>query len=873
MALAIPGQPYGVATVEIPVLSPVIGQVPPPIQVADDSGRVMFPISDDVRVKVTRPSERPVPRPGGGRLLNRVGNLIREITSKEEDLEQTVARRVSFLFVGSDPLRVKIGDANGEIGTYDLVPQADPSARAEILQRWWGGYTEAARRQIDVADYPAWVENYLVAMLAGRLQLPLPQWYLNTQKDDDELLSTLKLIAGAEGVGEAIFRRAATGNRDQSAATLPLPAPPRWSPLFADDRLADVPVEPMATRVPPECFYIRYGSFANYLWFRDLSDEYGGDLSRMITLRGIENDTAKRIESQLNMKTTELSRLLGATVIEDQAIIGRDLFMQDGATVGVLLKAKNAFLLRTSLSGDRSKMASADEAITLKDTKIDGRPVSLLSSPDNRIRSFLAEDGEYFLVSNSETLVRRFFEVGKSGQSLANTAAFRLSRQLMPLERDDTIFAYFSPQMLRGLVSPEYLIELRRRLHAKADSAMFHLANLVAAQEGSQATGIDELMSAGFLPNRFGQHSDGSGLVVVGDQVMDTTRGARGSFLPIADIKIHSVTAEEASWYSAIANQYSSRFPTIDPIMMGIKREVLVETGAGPIERLSIHAEVAPWGPEKYGKYAKQLGPPTPVAMQFAPDDIVAVQAHVASPQLGPPTHLFAAIKDTVPPQPEDFDGILNIYRSLRRIPGYLGAWPQPGALDRLPLGLGRGQPVGPGMSRLIGGLYRYTDGQFSVLSFQPDLLQASLPFLSAADVEDVAQVRARIGNLNGSQISAYVNSQLYDRARESSVAGANFLSLLSRQLKVSPDQVLLAAEQILGARLQCTLGGEYEFSPRSGRWISTSWSGEHAPEVAPPNYIAPAMKWFRGATASLTQYEDRLVADIEMDIARSAPR
>jgi hypothetical protein len=100
-------------------------------------------------------------------------------------------------------------------------------------------------------------------------------------------------------------------------------------------------------------------------------------------------------------------------------------------------------------------------------------------------------------------------------------------------------------------------------------------------------------------------------------------------------------------------------------------------------------------------------------------------------------------------------------------------------------------------------------------------------------------------------------------------VAGANFLSLLSRQLKVQPDLVLDSAEQILGANLQCTLGGEYQFSKAGGRWISTAWHGETAPPVAPADYVAPAMNWFRGMNAAVTQHADRLVADAVIDIAR----
>ena len=193
--------------------------------------------------------------------------------------------------------------------------------------------------------------------------------------------------------------------------------------------------------------------------------------------------------------------------------------------------------------------------------------------------------------------------------------------------------------------------------------------------------------------------------------------GQRGTFLPIPDNPVDRVTASESLWYSEIAAAFQQQFQSLDPIFVGVQRQPIeVEAAAGESgnvserrERVVIHAEIAPWQPSSYGTLAKQLGPPTQVAIRFSPDDIVALQAHVASEQLGPPTHLFAAIKDSTPPRPEQFDGIFSSYRAIKTLPGYLGAYPQPGILDRLPLGLGRGQPVGPGMSRLLGGVYRFT--------------------------------------------------------------------------------------------------------------------------------------------------------------------
>ena len=865
---AIAGNPYSIATIEIPVDVPMRGTLPP-LEVVDDDHRVVFPIANDIRVKLTPPSEMPIPRPGRGRLLGRVGSLIREITGGMQDMEQTVARRVTFLIRGDQPVDIRLIESNLELGRYQVTPAPDPAGLgSRMLGEWWNAYTAAAKRQIDAGDYPPWVENYLVAMLSGRLQLPLPEWYVANDQDDDQLLDTLKLLVGIEKTGETIFRRAAAGDFDPSAPSdRPLPEPPVWKPnQYPQLAGEDAELEPMATRVPPECFYIRYGSFGNYIWFRDLMDEYGGDLTRMITLRGLDNQTGKKLESQLNMTFTQLSRLLGPTIIEDQALIGRDLFLNEGGAFGVMMKASNAFLLRTSVNSDRSKRAEADADVTLRDVKISGKTVSLLSSPDNRVRSFMAEDDGYFLFTNSEYLVQRFFEVGENGESLATTGGFRLSRQLMPLDRNDTIFAYISPAMLQGLVSPQYLIEMRRRLHATSDIGLVHLARTAAAAHGNKEVNIDALIKSGFLPNGFGRRSDGSGVVAFGDSVIDTLRGGRGSFLPIPDVSIDAVSQEEFEWYTRIAREYSERFAQIDPIMVGLQRESL--DGDEKVERLTIRAEIAPLTSEKYGKIAKQLGPPTKVAMKFAPDDIVRVQAHVANDTIGPPTHLFVGIRDTMPPDPDEFEGVLNIYRSLKQLPGYLGAWPRPGAIDRLPLGLGRGRPVGDGMTRLIGGIYRYSDDSFSVLSFQPEILVATLPFLEAMDAEKPANIRANIGDLAGSKLEGWVNRQLYLRAAESSAAGTNFLNMLSRQLQVEPEQATTVARKILGADLQCSLGGELKFDD-TNRWTTTALQGGRVTEEVPAGYVAPIMTWFRGLDATLAQYSDRLLVDATIDVKR----
>lgn len=889
---AILGEPYGVAMVEMPILNPVSGRDELPLSVrrvgeVAVGDPVLFPASQDLVVEVAPPSQRELPPAGGGRLLERVGELFRELSGDDSTRFQTVARRVFFLFRGSDPFKVEIWDEKRTYGELLIEPSKEPTMHRDLLLAWWDGYMWAVQNQIAKADYPTVVESYLLATLARQNQLPLPESFIERDDVEDNLVDALKLIGGAEEVGEAIFRLAAVGvPTDFSSSRKELPKPPTWTPVEVHDEIDDSnPIEPIASRVPPECFYIRYGSFENYLWFKDLSEANGGDISKLVTLRGVERNISGRVERQLAFRMTQLSRVLGGTLVQDQALIGRDLYLTDGAALGVLFQSANPAVLHASMSADRRKIAAEDDDLTIEEVAIAGRSVSFLSKPDGSVRSFLAMDGDYLLVSNSQHIIERFFELSETGSSLATTISFRKARGYMPLSRDDTVFAYFSPEFFQGLVSPAYMIELRRRLFAKADLIMVQLSRLLASDavspsvnasvsdvhptDSTSVASIDYLIQHRFLPAQFGERVDGSGVFEVGEKMIDSLRGARGTFMPICDIDLIETTDEEAEWYQRIANAYSAQFSNFDPVMVGVQRR-WVDRAAGK-QQVSVHAEVAPWDPGKYGVYAQQLGPPTRTEMRFAPDDIVSVQGHVASEWLGPPTHLFAAIKDTIPPDPSRFAGVLKAYLSIKQIPGYLGAWPQPGALDRLPLGLGRGRPVGPGMTKLVGGLYRYNDGQFSVVSFHPDVLAGSLPHLAAMDSQESAQIRLKIGDLGGSQLRSWVNEQLYQRASESSSAGAAYLDLLAKSMPIQHEDAMRVAEEVLDGKIQCTLGGEYQLSSSDPAvWISSAWNGEEAPNDIPGQYQAPVLRWFHGVKAWLTQLNERLVVDFTLDLERS---
>src|SRR5918994_1663295 len=100
----------------------------------------------------------------------------------------------------------------------------------------------------------------------------------------------------------------------------------------------------------------------------------------------------------------------------------------------------------------------------------------------------------------------------------------------MPLDRQDTIFVYFSAAFFEGLLSPQYQVELERRMKAVTDMELLQLARLAALGEGVRGGTVDEMAEAGLWPRGFGRRPDGSGPVLTDGELFDSRRGARGFF-------------------------------------------------------------------------------------------------------------------------------------------------------------------------------------------------------------------------------------------------------------------------------------------------------------------------------------------------------
>ncbi len=555
-------------------------------------------------------------------------------------------------------------------------------------------------------------------------------------------------------------------------------------------------------------------------------------------------------------------------MIDDVALIGTDTFQGEGAALGILFRAKNNLAFNFDMSQQRTEAMKREPSAKEEKIKLGNVTASFLSTPDNRIRSFFVHDGEYYLVTTSRYIAERFVETGKGQRALGQSAEFRYARQIVPPESDQTAFIYLSEAFQRNLLGPQYQIEMVRRLRSVSEMQLLQLARLAAGAEGVTSDSIEQLVMANLLPAGFGQRADGSRLVETKDGMLDSLRGRRGTFLPVPDVAIQNITASESRSLDRFQAAYAGDWQQMDPVLVCVRRQ------AGPsegLERVTVDAQAAPFSDKHFQTLSKWLGPASQKRLALVPGDLISAQASVrGGAQSNAGEHfLFGALRDADPAFGTSGIGAMLFKDWNAR--GYIGAWPEPGLLSMLGANASV-QPDANGFARLLLGQWERIYGQFTLMSFHPEVLEEVAPQLRFETTSRPAQVWLRSEDLTTSTLATKVNSFGYRRALRSAQGIARYINSFTEQLHIPPKQDLAIAESLLDAKLVDPLGGKYELLPtHTGRalWMSTVTNDPRFQGTGsmPTGYQFPALKWFRGMNADVLMQPTQLVAHAEIDL------
>ncbi len=865
-------------------------------------GRIRFAVTGDAPA-IPLEDERFTVESADGRVLYPViaEQPARRLLRRLLEIESPRSVTMYFLILGEEPF--DLNAFSPTLQTVRVTPRSDPQGHRALLAQWWREYGNRWKSLRQDPKFPPIAENFLAANMSRRLALPLPEpstglfAALAPKKSVwDELLNT---EAHQLALDQALLAPA----KPQAAEPQPLPPPMPWYDLAPDRDFTGVAVEPIAAHVPAEAFYLRFGNFANYLWFRNLSRKWQGDLGNMIQRRGVERASTKRIERQLSLQESVLAQFLGPQVIEDVAIIGLDPYLNDGAAIGILFHAKNSQVLSQDLLRQRREALTKFPDAAETTVRIAERDVSLIATPGGEVRSYSIADGDFHLVTTSKRLAQRFILAGQGQQPLSTSAGFLGVRKRLSVERTDAVFAYVSPEFVRELTSPAIWIESQRRVRSAREGKLLTLAQLQATAEAHPASTREELIVAKILPAGFGGRGDSSEIVESEDAFNDTIRGKPGLFVPVSEVEVSSVTSEEAAAYRDFGNRFRQEVGQTPPIAIAVSRVPLAEGlptwrsfsetpepeqdensrvserlahMAG--ESLSIDVVATPLNDVKLGKLPDSLGEPSDRRLAPVAGDMIHAEFVLDSPlPLGPadePHHLFLGVRDFRSPLVVERGRLAPGAPPAELIRMYVGTWPKPGGL--LKFFIGEPTAQGPEPVQGLADTWQAREDDFLLISFKPDVVEQVLPQLQMTPAAEPAQLWIDVADLTGSELSRTVNALGYMRAREASVAACRLMNTLANQLHVPRELCRETAERMMDGRFVCPLGGEYELADVEGgapMWTSTAITppNRFLLTAPPEDFELPLLTWFRGLRAEARLGDDEIAAHLEIDMAESA--
>jgi serine/threonine protein kinase len=802
----------------------------------------------------------------------------------------------SFLCLDDEPLAIAMYYGETKLVTdLKVTLSPEPADHDELLAAWWTDYTLAPAEALNAES--RLIKMYLQVMLARRLGLPAAK-SIPLPNDDASALEryferSVSMFLGFDSVKSALGTEGWSQRAQREPLTQSLPPAPRLPPV-PFPRPGHVSIEAIASHAPDDCIYLHCRSLDNYLWFRELLVGWGGSLDEVVASKTRDRGIRQRLEQQLALVPDADVQASCKQNVDDIAMIFGDSFFEDGAAVGVLLQAKRGSgpALRSFLD-HRRRLAAKAAGVSEQPVTFERDAVSLIASSDKQLLSYYAISGDYHFVTNSEYLMRRFFQAGRGERNLAKLEEFRYARSKVKLHRDQTVFLYMSDPFFTRMISPACQIELARRAEAKADVQHLQLALLAAQAEGRTPKWARDLIDESYLPTRFGQRSDSSFAELRGTAV-DSARGVPGTFVPVCDMEITKITRSEFDAYQKFLRSYAQQWRRMDPVSCVIAHRDL-QNGRQAVD---IEIAITPYAQGKYAELQRSLRSPGESKIESPPGDLLSLNAALQTQQ-GDRFLAYAGLSDA-DIQFAIKDGRVQIkglsesqtyagqnYHlvfdtddqeclwSMLRISNSLGATTID--VDSARAAKSTMESIGRSIGRLPllvvsperfwnPGAPRQPRLGWQTLSPRADLEQAKHRKVASSDD---AQARLRLRELQGSRVEPYIQAYTYLEARRASARNAALLDLTMQQFCLDASKAPQAIERIHRAKTVCPLGGELTLKSnaagfRSDRWPETSLYDERE---TPANYRFAFMDWLRGLDVGFALENQTLKADVRLEL------
>ncbi len=347
-------------------------------------------------------------------------------------------------------------------------------------------------------------------------------------------------------------------------------------------------VSALSRVVPRDFYFVRFRRLTKLLELIEQGDLWARHLLDQSVHAAYSSRSSERIQKQLCIKTSQLSRPFYDLAVREVAITGSDLYVREGSDVTLLFSVANRPLFDRQMQSFLADAEKNHPQVTRQEGNYRGVPFIHLTAPRRAIHLFAADPTpDLHIRSNSQAALERIIDVlqgttsrGEPVASLGSSEEFKYIRTLMPLDAEEEDgFAYLSDPFIRRMVGPEVKITELRRLQAYNHLRMIgHGQLLHRTQYGTKASSIKELQSHGCIPADFTEDPfpspGGLGNYFLDPDSLTAVHSHYGTvhnLRPILEIPATHVTPEESEQYQQFRARYDRYWRTFfDPIALRV---------------------------------------------------------------------------------------------------------------------------------------------------------------------------------------------------------------------------------------------------------------------------------------------------------------
>jgi hypothetical protein len=444
---------------------------------------------------------------------------------------------------------------------------ADPTGKSFFHWGKMDSYARLASRQLPGSAWFRYQSGSERSLVADR---PAQGGTGQTRRPDTdsgmELTRTFDFFSGGRALAESLQldRRLAGGGADDSPVAITslkgiTTQEIDWKPMLKDTAAK---FDPLAKSIPYDQHVVFFPSLQAAIAVSDEATVHDTPLLHFAEPRSENAHVLERYQRQLGLRLDELCRLAGPQGVRSVALTGSDPYFPMGTDIALLLEAEKPAALEQLLWERIVSNAAGSREVRQDQGMLGGLKYRCVRSPNRRISSYLAREGNVVMVANSPHQVQRLGAVRNgSCNAIAALPEYQFFRTRYSVgAAGETAFVFLSDATIRRWCSPRWRIADSRRVRAAAELTEIQSARMSDFVIGKVETGP-------LNGSRYGIDLGTVSMTPAG--VLSSRYGTLEFMTPVAELEIDLVTKAEASAYAQWRDTYQRNWTwAFDPVAL-----------------------------------------------------------------------------------------------------------------------------------------------------------------------------------------------------------------------------------------------------------------------------------------------------------------